>query len=237
MFYDPHKYDELEKMIGIAFRNKDLLNNAFIHKSFMNEYKVEKLESNERLEFLGDAVLELVVTDFLYRNYDNQEGELTNFRSALVRGKHLAVISEKLYLGQYLYLSKGEQKSGGDKKSYILANTCEALIGAIYLDQGYEVAHKFINKFILIYLDYILQKGLHIDAKSKFQEMAQATFNITPIYKLIKEEGPDHDKAFTMGVFINEDLITTGVGKSKQIAEQAAAQSALVMKGWDKKKK
>lgn len=234
MLYDPHKYDDLEKLLGITFRNKDLLNNVFIHRSFVNEFKEEKLESNERLEFLGDAVLELVVTEFLYKNYPNPEGELTNFRAALVRGDNLAIISEKLELGQYLYLSKGERKSGGDKKSYILANTCEALIGAMYLDQAYEVTHRFINKFIIIYLDKILKEGLHIDAKSRFQEKSQEKYNVTPIYKLIKDDGPDHDKNFCMGVFLNDEFVADGCGKSKQSAEQEAAKKALKAKGWEK---
>ncbi len=232
MLYDPHKYDALEKLTGIVFRNKDLLNLAFIHKSFVNEYKKDFLESNERLEFLGDAVLELVATEFLYKNYPNPEGELTNWRSALVRGANLAIIARKLELGQYLYLSKGETKSGGFEKDYILANTTESFIGAMYLDQGYDMTHKFIDKFILIYLGKILQEGLHIDAKSKFQETAQDKMNITPIYKLHKEEGPDHDKKFWMGVYIDDELIAEGSGKNKQSAEQEAAKQALKKKKW-----
>lgn len=234
MLHEVHKYDELEKLIGIIFRNKDLLDNAFVHKSYVNEYKKEILNSNERLEFLGDAVLELVVTEFLYKTYPNPEGELTNFRAALVRGNNLAIISQKLYLGQYLYLSRGEEKSGGREKNYILANTCEALIGAMYLDQGYEITHRFIHKFIIIYLDKILQEGLHIDAKSRFQEMSQEKMNITPVYKTLNEEGPDHDKTFKMGVYLNDELIAEGVGKNKQTAEQEAAKNALKIKDWKK---
>jgi|SRR3989339_668647 len=232
MYYDPHRYNELETIIGVVFRNKDLINNAFIHRSFINEYKEKQLESNERLEFLGDAVLELVVTEFLYKNYENPEGELTNFRAALVRGNNLAIIAEKLNLGEYLYLSKGEKKSDGHKKSYLLANTCEALIGAIYLDQGYDVAHRFIEKFISAFLDEILKKGLHIDSKSRFQEMAQEKLNVTPKYELLKEEGPDHNKTFCMGVYLNEEFVAQGAGRSKQIAEQEAAKKGIEVKKW-----
>lgn len=229
-----NRYQNLEEKINISFKDKNLLDLAFVHKSYVNEHKEKRQEFNERLEFLGDAVLELVVTDFLYKNYPTEsEGVLTNWRSALVKGKHLAEISNELNLGVYLYLSRGEEKSGGRKKNYILANTLEALIGAIYLDQGYKEAHSFIDQFILKRLEQILTKGLHIDAKSKFQEISQELLSITPEYKLIKEEGPDHNKIFTMAAYIGEEMIASGEGSSKQKAEQEAAKEALKTKKWE----
>jgi ribonuclease-3 len=229
-----NRYADLELKIKIEFNNRELLDTAFVHKSYLNEHKDKKKEHNERLEFLGDAVLELVVTEFLYKAYPGkEEGVLTNWRSALVKGKHLAEIAQQLDLGLYLYLSRGEERSGGRKKNYILANSLEALIGSIYLDQGYGNAHLFINEFILKKLGAILEKGLHIDPKSRFQEICQEVLGVTPEYKLIKEEGPDHDRSFTMGAFINEELVATGIGSSKQKAEQEAAQAGLSAKKWE----
>ncbi len=229
-----NRYEELEKKIKINFKNSELINTAFVHKSFINEHKDRKMEHNERLEFLGDAVLELVVTEYLYKQYpEEEEGVLTNWRSALVKGKNLAEIANDLNLGIYLYLSRGEEKSGGRKKNYILANTLEALIGAIYLDQDYKTSHAFIDEFILKKLTDILEKGLHIDAKSHFQEIAQEVLGITPEYKLMREEGPDHDKSFTMGAFIGEEFVAEGSGSSKQKAEQEAANAALKAKQWE----
>ncbi|MFA6528375.1 MAG: ribonuclease III [Candidatus Gracilibacteria bacterium] len=230
-----NRYQSLEKLIGIKFKDKNLLDQAFIHKSYVNEASEGK-EHNERLEFLGDAVLELVVTEFLYKNYPNSEGDLTNWRSALVRGDNLAEISKRLELHKYLYLGKGEEKSGGREKGYILANTVEALIGAIYLDRGYEDAHGFIMKFIVCSLGEILEKGSYIDAKSKFQEISQSKFNITPSYQLIEESGPDHDKLFVMGAYIGDKKHGEGRGSNKQQAEQNAAGDALEKSGWGKKK-
>jgi ribonuclease-3 len=228
------RYLELEKKIGITFKNPSLIDTAFVHKSYINEHKDLKQEHNERLEFLGDAVLELVVTEYLYKNFPSEEeGVLTNWRSALVKGRHLAEISISLDLGLYLYLSRGEERSGGRKKNYILANTLEALIGAVYLDQDYKKAHSFIDKFILKRLGEILKRGLHIDAKSHFQEVSQEVIGITPEYRIIKEEGPDHDKSFTMGAYIDEDLVAEGKGSSKQKAEQEAAEAALKAKKWE----
>jgi len=208
---------------------------SFVHKSYVNESK-DKEENNERLEFLGDAVLELVVTEFLYKNYGNQEGELTNWRSALVCGANLSEIAKRLELSRYLYLGKGEEKSGGREKGYILANTVEAVIGAIFLDQGYKKAHAFINKFIISYLGEILEQGLHVDPKSRFQEISQAKFNVTPSYKLVEESGPDHSKVFVIGAYINDKQFGEGKGSSKQQAEQEAAQDAMDKHGWKKKK-
>jgi len=225
-------FEELEKKIDIKFKDRERLQQVFIHKSYLNECKQPTVKDNERLEFLGDAVLELVVTEFLYKNYPNPEGELTNWRSALVKGAHLATVSRTLNLGEYLVLSNGEERSGGREKSYILANTFEALLGAIYLDFGYEIAHKFIDKFLLIYLGEILEKGLHIDPKSKFQELAQEKENQTPQYRVVSEEGPDHDKVFNMGVYLGDELVACGEGSSKQAAEQEAALAALKERGW-----
>ena len=225
-------YTKLEKEIGIKFKDWHLLRNAFVHRSYLNEHKDSKLEHNERLEFLGDAVLELVVTEYLYLNYPNPEGELTNWRSALVKGEMLAKISRKLDLGGYLFLSHGEEKSGGRNKDYLLANTLEALIGVIYLELGYKQAQGFISTFLLVHLDDILKTGSHIDSKSKLQEVAQEKVGVTPLYKLQHEEGPDHDKIFTMGAYIGERMVGKGMGGSKQMAEQKAAEDALKRLKW-----
>lgn len=228
------KYQNLEKTIKVHFKNYEILDTAFVHKSFVNENKGKNIEHNERLEFLGDAVLELAATKHLFEKYpDQDEGKMTTFRSALVQGKHLAEIAIHLKLGEYLYLSNGEERSGGRSKNYILANALEALIGGIYLDQGYEVAEKFIEGFILTRLDEIISAGLHIDAKSQFQEICQEKEEFTPYYEVISEDGPDHDKQFTMGAYINGVLIAEGTGSSKQKAEQQAAVNALKTKGWE----
>ncbi len=227
------RYQKLQDSIGVEFKDINLLDLAFVHKSYLNEHRDLKAEHNERLEFLGDAVLELVVTDYLYKKYPmEEEGVLTNWRSALVKGKHLAEISSQLDLGLFLYLSRGEERSGGRRKNYILANTLEALIGGIYLDQGYQPAHKFIENFILKRLDLILEQGSHIDAKSRFQEIAQELLGITPEYSFLSETGPDHDKVFTMGLYLGKDKISEGHGSSKQKAEQEAAQAGLIVKKW-----
>ncbi|HMR01224.1 MAG TPA: ribonuclease III [Candidatus Gracilibacteria bacterium] len=229
-----NRYQDLEKKINITFKDAELLDTAFVHASYVNEHKDKKSQHNERLEFLGDAVLELVVTEFLYKNFPSKgEGVLTNWRAALVKGKHLAEIAESLELGVYLYLSRGEERSGGRKKKYILANTLEALIGAIYLDQGYKIAHEFIDNMILAKLSSILEKGLHIDAKSRFQEISQEMLGITPKYDVMRESGPDHDKKFIMGAYLNGELIAEGEGSSKQKAEQSAAEAALKAKNWE----
>jgi len=226
-------YDELEKKLGVKFNNLDIIRTAFIHKSYINEHKKENLSQNERMEFLGDAVLEFISTKELYNMLPNSpEGELTAYRSALVKGENLAKIARELELGKYLFLSKGEEKSGGRAKGYILANTVEALIGAIYLDLGIDDVEKFINNFILSKFDEIIAKKLHIDAKSYFQELAQEKEDYTPYYELVKEEGPDHMKKFTMGVYIKGDLVAEGIGPSKQKAEDDAAKNAINKLGW-----
>jgi ribonuclease-3 len=225
-------YKKFEKQIGMKFKNWHLLRTAFVHRSYLNEHKDSKLEHNERLEFLGDAVLELVTTEYLYLNFPNPEGDLTNWRSALVKGDMLAKVSKELGIGEYLFLSHGEEKSGGREKDYLLANTFEAVIGVIYLELGYKKAKKFIEKFLLVRLDEILKTGSHIDAKSKLQEIAQERVGVTPDYQLQHEEGPDHDKIFTMGAFIDDRMVGKGNGSSKQIAEQVAAEDALKRLKW-----
>lgn len=225
-------YKKLEEKIGLTFEDPHLLRNAFVHRSYLNEHKTSLLESNERLEFLGDAVLELVVTEYLFLNYPNPEGELTNWRSALVKGEMLAKVASALDLGSYLFLSRGEENSGGREKEYLLANTFEALTGVIYLELGYEKAKEFIGKFLLVHLEDILKKGDHIDSKSRFQEMAQDKTGVTPNYELLHDEGPDHDKVFTMGAYIGERIVGKGKGSSKQSAEQRAAEDALERLKW-----
>lgn len=222
-----------EQKTGITFKDKNLLKQAFTHRSYINENKNIRLEHNERLEFLGDAVLELVVTDFLYKTYPNKpEGELTTYRSALVNSITLAEVASTLGMNDFLLLSKGEAKDIGRARQYILANTFEAFVGATYLDQGYDIAKIFIEKNIFIFADKMIARGNLTDAKSLFQEKAQEKEGVTPSYKMVREAGPDHDKSFTVGVYIGKDQIATGEGKSKQEAEQNAALRALESKGW-----
>ena len=222
-----HNLDGLEDALGVVFKNKNLLKQALIHRSWLNENPESKLENNERLEFLGDAVLELVVTEHLYNNYPNPEGELTNWRAALVNYQNLAQVAGTLGVNEFLMLSRGESKDTGRARQVILANTMEALIGAVYLDQGYKMAQKFVKENVLSGLDYIIENNLYKDAKSSFQESSQEKHGITPIYKVIEETGPDHDKIFTVGVYLEDKLAGQGQGPSKQEAEQKAAEDAL----------
>jgi len=227
-------FTEFEKKIEINFKNKGLLQQAFVHRSYINENKGSGLNHNERLEFLGDAVLELVITNFLYKKYSEKaEGELTAYRSALVNAETCANIATKLGMGDYLLLSKGESKDTGRARQYILANALEALIGAIYLDQGYDSAKDFIEKNFTTLIEKIISAKSFIDAKSLFQEKAQEFDGVTPSYKTMKETGPDHEKKFTVGVYIGKELVAEGVGESKQDAEQSAARSALQTRGWN----
>jgi len=226
-------FSKFEQNIGVIFKNKDILRQAFTHRSYLNEHRDSELVHNERLEFLGDAVLELIVTEHLYEKYpDTNEGELTAFRSALVNAVTLSDAASKIGMNDFLLLSKGEAKDIGRARQIILANTIEALIGAIFLDQGYEIAKYFISKYIFSLIEKIVEDKTWLDAKSKFQEQAQDYESITPLYKTIKEEGPDHDKQFTVGVFLDKNKIAEGSGKSKQEAEQVAADNALKVKGW-----
>jgi len=226
-------FSDFEKKISISFKNKDLLKQAFIHRSYINENGNTGLSHNERLEFLGDAVLELVVTDFLYKKYPvYTEGELTALRSALVNAIIISEIASKIGMNDYLLLSKGESKDNGKARQYILANTYEALVGAIYLDGGYGVADKFITKTLLPHTEEIVSKKLWRDSKSLVQEKAQEFVSVTPMYKVLNETGPDHDKHFTVGIFFGGELIAEGKGKSKQEAEQKAAEAALKVRDW-----
>lgn len=222
-----NNFDKIQKKIGIKFDDLKLLQQVFVHRSYLNEHKDFKLDHNERLEFLGDAVLELIVTEYLYKHYNEPEGILTNWRSALVRGESLSALAEKLDIDKYLLLSHGESKSSGKGRKLILANALEALVGAIYLDKGYEKTCSFIEKFLIINLDDIIKKGLYIDAKSKLQELAQDKYTITPRYQVTSEFGPDHDKNFIIAVFLDDKKIGEGNGSSKQLAEQDAAKNAL----------
>ena len=228
-------FSAFEKRIGVTFSDKQILKQAFVHRSYINENKNFKLPHNERLEFLGDAVLELVVTDHLFRAYpDKHEGELTSYRAALVNAVTLSQVANSLGMSDYLLLSHGEAKDTGRARSSIMADAFEAITGAIYVDQGYDAAKGFIAMSIFPLIEAILKEGSWIDAKSRFQEEAQEKTGITPSYKTTKEAGPDHDKRFTVGVYLDTVLIVEGDGKSKQEAEQEAASKALALKGWSK---
>jgi ribonuclease-3 len=223
-----------EEIVGIKFKDEDLLKQAFTHRSFLNEHKSLKGKHNERLEFLGDAVLELVITDYLYEKYpDKTEGDLTSIRSALVNAQTCAEVAKQIEVNDFLLLSKGEAKDTGRARQYILANALEAIIGAIYLDGGYETVKDFIFKYMTPMTEKIVEEELWIDSKSKFQEKAQDVAGTTPSYKTLKEEGPDHDKRFTVGVFLGDTLVSEGRGDSKQDAEQDAARRALKEKDWN----
>lgn len=226
-------FKKFQEKIGVAFKDESLLKTAFTHRSYINEHKGEKLEHNERLEFLGDAVLELVVTDFLYKKFPKKtEGDLTAYRSSLVNTDTLSGVGVSLGFNEYLLLSRGEAKDTGRARHYIMANTYESVVGAIYLDQGLDPAQKFISETILPLIDEIVKTGSWVDAKSLFQEKSQEHKSVTPAYKTLQEIGPDHDKYFTVGVFLGEEKIAEGRGRSKQEAEQDAARGALEEKGW-----
>lgn len=226
--------EKLENKLKIKFNNQNLLKQAMVHRSYLNEHPDSVVGHNERLEFLGDAVLEIVVTEYLYLNFkDTDEGDLTNWRASLVNAKMLHVVATELDLEDYLYLSKGEAKDKNKKsRQYILANAVEALIGAIYLDQGLETAKNFILKNIVCKLDEILKNESYLDPKSRFQEEAQDKKGITPHYEILNEEGPDHAKIFTVGLYLGEEKISDGVGSSKQEAQVDAAAKGLLKMGW-----
>ena len=228
-------FEEFAKQIGVKFNDINLLKTACTHRSYLNENRGLKLEHNERLEFLGDAVLELVVTFFLFKKYPQKnEGDLTSYRAAIVNTHSLARVGEQIKINDFLLLSRGEEKDMGRARAIITADTMEAIIGSIYVDQGYAGAADFISRKILEVIDIeeIVTKKLWLDAKSRFQEKAQELAGQTPMYKTIKEVGPDHDKVFTLGVFIGDVQIGLGTGPSKQEAEQKAAEKALEAKGW-----
>ncbi|MBP9864225.1 ribonuclease III [Patescibacteria group bacterium] len=223
----------LEERLGYAFKDRALILQALTHRSYLNEHADFAYTHNERLEFLGDAVLELIVTEHLFKNFANAEGELTNWRAALVNAKTLAGIANQMEFEEFLLLSKGEARDANSKaRMYIMANAIEAILGAIYLDGGMPASEKFINHHILSHLQYILKNELYVDPKSKFQETSQELLGITPTYRVLEEKGPDHNKEFTVGVFLEKEMVAVGRGTSKQEAQVAAAEAGLEAKGW-----
>lgn len=223
----------LESKLGVTFQNRDLLEQALVHRSYLNENPSFRLSHNERLEFLGDAALELAVTEALYRVYpDKPEGELTSLRAALVNSKMLADIGEAAGLNGFLRLSRGESKDTGRARHIILANAFEAVIGAIYLDRGYAAAEEFVRRTVMARLEEVISRKLYSDPKSLFQEQAQELAGITPSYEVLHESGPDHEKHFVVGAYIGPQLIAKGEGPSKQSAQEAAARNALAAKQW-----
>lgn len=227
-------YTEFQNRLGINFRDSELLKQAFTHRSYINEYKGTGLEHNERLEFLGDAVLELVVTDFLYNKYpDTNEGILTAYRSALVRTESISQAARDMGMNDLLLLSKGEARDEGKARDYILANTFEAFVGAVYLDQGYDVVKKIIADALFENIETVIAEGSWKDAKSHVQERAQEHYGQTPRYELVSAEGPDHDKEFVMAIYFGDKKIAEGTGNSKQRAQQDAAQKAIEQEGWE----
>lgn len=218
---------------SFTIANLGLLAEAFTHRSYLNEHREHVGNHNERLEFLGDAVLELVITDFLFKKFpEKDEGELTNYRAALVNTVSLAETAQKIGINDYLLLSKGEARDTGRARDVILADTFEAVIGAIFLDAGYADAEKFIGKNLYEKIDEVIAKRAYQDNKSRFQELAQEKKGITPTYQTLDEVGPDHERVFTVGVFLGDAEVARGEGRSKQEAEQAAAQAALTKNGW-----
>jgi len=226
-------FSGFEKTINYTFKDAVLLEAAFTHRSYLNENRTSGREHNERLEFLGDAVLELVVTEFLYAKYPQKpEGELTSYRAALVNTISISDAATKLGMNEYLLLSRGEARDTGRARQIILANAFEAVIGAIYLDGGYEPSKDFIATQLFYKIEEVVAKRLWQDAKSRFQELSQERVGITPRYEVVNQTGPDHDKTFVTGVYLGSDRISIGQGRSKQEAEQAAAENALKAKGW-----
>ncbi len=225
--------EKVQKLLGSVFDDKMHLLTAITHRSYLNENRDATQDHNERLEFLGDAVLELVITDFLFQKYpEKPEGELTAVRAALVNTVSLADASTKLGVNEYLLMSKGEAEDTGRARQYILANVFEALIGALYMDQGYDAAKEFIAAHLFPKTEQIVEKRLWQDSKSRFQEVAQEQVGITPSYETLAQVGPDHDRVFTVGVFLKDEKVAEGNGRAKQEAEQDAAEKAIVAKGW-----
>lgn len=225
---------KLQQLLQTTFVDSSVLLSAVTHRSYLNEHREATWEHNERLEFLGDAVLELVVTDYLFHKFpEKPEGELTAVRAALVNTVSLSGAAETLGINQFLLMSKGEAKDIGRARQYILANAFEACIGAIYLDQGYEAAQKFIAEQLFSKTDEIVHKRLWQDPKSRFQELAQEHASVTPTYETIAQDGPDHDRVFTVGVYLKKEFVADGKGRSKQEAEQQAAQAAISAKQWE----
>ncbi len=228
IMHDKQRYiDFAKESLGIEFDNQELFITALTHRSYLNEHRNTVKEHNERLEFLGDAVLELIVTEYLFKTYSEPEGVLTNWRSSLVRTESISAAATKLGYEPYLRLSRGEKRGTDRARAQILANSFEAVLGAIYLDKGYDAAKAVVDKHILSTFEQILETGSWLDPKSRFQELAQSELGHTPIYKVIGESGPDHDKIFTVGVYVEAELYGEGSGPSKQSAQQAAAEKAL----------
>jgi len=226
-------FGPFEEKVGYTFKNKRLIEQAFTHRSYLNENRGAGREHNERLEFLGDAVLELVVTEFLYAKYpEKAEGDLTAYRAALVNTVSIADAAAKLGMNEYLLLSRGESRDTGRARQIILANAFEALIGAIYIDSGYDAAENFISAQLFYKTDEVVEKRLWQDAKSRLQELSQEKLGFTPTYEIVNQSGPDHDKTFLVGAYLGTEKVATGEGRSKQEAEQAAAEKALAAKGW-----
>ncbi len=222
------KVSELEEVIGVRFKDTDLLLEALTHRSYLNEYPKWRLPHNERLEYLGDAVLELIVTEELFNKFPNYpEGQLTVLRAALVNYQTLSKIAEEIGLHNFILLSKGERRDMGKAREVILANAIEAVIGAMYLDHGLEATRKFVKKFIMIHLDEILKTKSYKDAKSELQEIIQERLKVTPTYKVMEESGPAHKRVFKIGVYFGDKLIATGSGASKQEGELDAAKAAV----------
>ena len=227
------EFGAFEKKIGYAFKSGRLLEQAFTHRSYLNENREPGREHNERLEFLGDAVLELVVTEFLFAKYpDKPEGDLTAYRAALVNTQSISDAATKLGMNDFLLLSRGESRDTGRARQIILANAFEALIGALYLDSGYVTAKDFIAKQLFHKTEEVVAKRLWQDAKSRLQELAQEKMKVTPTYEVASQAGPDHDRTFVVAAYVGEEKVATGEGRSKQEAEQDAAQKALAAKGW-----
>ena len=222
----------LESTIKIKFKDKDLLENVFIHRSYLNEHRSSSLPSNERLEFLGDSVLSLITSVYLFKNYPNlKEGDYTEIKSAIVKMDSLAEAAKKIDLNNYLLLSKGEEKGAGRTNNNILADCFEALIAAIFLDQNFEAAYLFVVNFLLKdKLDYLLKNNLYLSAKSKLQELIQGKYKMTPLYKVLEENGPEHKRTFKIGVYFNNKKLGEGIASSKKEAEEEAAKEALKTK-------
>lgn len=225
--------NKLEKKLDVKFVNQNLLKQAMVHRSYLNEHPDFGLPDNERLEFLGDAVIELAVTEHLYNNYPNDEGDLTSWRAALVNAEQLSEIAKKIGLNDFLLLSRGEAKDKGKARDFILANALEAAVGAIYLDQGFKKSAEFIRSNVIIKLPEIIEQKLYYDPKSRLQEKSQDIYGVTPRYEILEESGPDHQKKFKVGVYFSEELVGEGEGFSKQEAQQEAAKDAMGQKSWD----
>lgn len=231
--YAEKNFSELEEKIGVDFTDKNHIVQALVHRSYLNENREFGLAHNERLEFLGDAVLELVITEYLFEHFLNPEGELTNWRAALVNSKMCASVAREIGLEPFLFLSRGETQDVNTKaRDYILANALEAVIGSIYIDKGWDLAKQFVTRWIITKLPEVLELGLWMDPKSRFQEAAQEIIGITPTYKVMKEEGPDHAKEFTVAVYLGKEYIAEGIGSSKQEGQIDAAEKALRVKQW-----